>query len=494
MIIVIPLISFNTDIYGIYVLCISISSFLQYADLGFLSAGQKYASEYFAINDIKNEIRMLGFIHFIMFVFLIICTCFILFFSLQPNIIIQKLDGNSKELASSLFFILGVTSPIILLQRYAQSVFTIRIRDDIYQKIDLIANLLKIICIFLFKEGNSVDLISYFIFIQILNLLTVLVSLGIIKYKYKYQLKLVVNSFKFDLNMYEKTKFLAFSSIISTVSWIIFFQFDSFIISKLFGISSVAIYAIPFFLLTFINNLYNTIYYPFLFRFNYFIVLKSYDKLYEFINKIFDLTFPIFIIPTTILILLMKSLIISWVGFDYIDSVLIGQILMTSLFFIFINMPYTYLLISLEKTRILNINSLILPSVFIIIIFVLKNSSSFFAVAIAKTTAFLISSLFLYLSFKVDKFSFFKLIYKRILSILFSLVTIILLYFVFNSYLHIETNSAISVIKTILFGIVLASISLVVYLLFSRDLFLFGKNILSSALSNTKKIDLNDTL
>lgn len=486
MTIVIPLISFNTEIYGIYVLCISITSFLQYTDLGFLSAGQKYASEYFALNDITNEIKMLGFVHFIMLIFLIFCTCIILFFSWQPNIIIPKLDSNSSELASNLFFILGLSSPIILLQRYAQSVFTIRIRDDVYQKIDLITNVLKIGCVYFFQEDNSIDILSYFVFIQALNILTVLVSLGIIKYKYNYQLKLIVQSFKFDRTMFDKTKVLAFSTIISTVSWIIFFQFDSFIISKLFGISSVAIYAIPFFLLTFINNLYNTIYYPFLFRFNYFIVSKNYNKLFEFITKIFDLTFPIFIIPITVLILLMKPLIISWVGAGYNDSVLIGQILIISMFFIFINMPYTYLMISLEKTRILNINSLILPLVFLTLIFVLKNTSSLLAVAIAKTSAFFLSTLFLYFSFKITNFRFFYFIYKRILSIVFSLITLILFYYLFYSYLKIEPNSTTSIVKTIIFGFILASISFIVYLSFSKDLALFGKNILTNILSNSK--------
>jgi O-antigen/teichoic acid export membrane protein len=486
MTIVIPLISFNTEIYGIYVLCISITSFLQYTDLGFLSAGQKYASEYFALNDIKNEIKMLGFVHFIMLIFLIICTCVILFFSWQPNIIIPKLDSNSRELASNLFFILGLSSPIILLQRYAQSVFTIRIRDDVYQKIDLIANVLKIGCVYFFQEDNSIDILSYFIFIQALNFLTVLVSLGFIKYKYKYQLKLIVQSFKFDTTMFDKTKVLAFSTIISTVSWIIFFQFDTFIISKLFGISSVAIYAIPFLLLTFINNLYNTIYYPFLFRFNYFIVSKNYDKLNEFITKIFDLTFPIFIIPITVLILLMKPLIISWVGAGYNDSVLIGQILIISMFFIFINMPYTYLMISLEKTRILNINSLILPFVFLTLTLLLKNTSSLLAVAIAKTSAFFLSSIFLYFSFKITNFRFFYFIYKRILSIIFSLITLILIYYLFYPYLKIESNSTTSIAKTIIFGFILASISFIVYLSFSKDLALFGKNILTNALSNSK--------
>jgi O-antigen/teichoic acid export membrane protein len=488
MTIVIPLISSNTSIYGIYVLCISITSFLQYTDLGFLSAGQKYASEYFALNDVKNEIKMLSFVHFIMFVFLIICICIILFFSCKPNIIIPDLDVSSTTVASSLFFILGVTSPFILLQRYAQSVFTIRIQDDIYQKIDLAVNILKIGCVYFFRENNSVDIVSYFIFIQVLNLLTVIISFGFIKYIYKYDLKLIFKSFRFDLAIYNKTKALAVSTMISTVSWIVFFQFDSFIISKTFGISSVAIYAIPFFLLTFINNLYNTIYYPFLFRFNHFIVSKNQDRLYDFIAKIFELTFPIFILPITVLILLMKPLIIGWVGVGYNDSILIGQILIGSIYFVFITMPYSYLMLSLEKTRILNINSLLLPIVFLVLIFVLKNISSLLAVAIAKTVAFFISSVFLYLSFKIREFNFFDFILKRALSISLSLVTLFVIYYLLFPYLeNIEPKKAFSMVKTIVFGLIMFSISFSVYLAFNKNLILFGKKVLIDILSKNKK-------
>lgn len=491
MTIVLPLISSNTSIYGIYVLCISITSFLQYTDLGFLSAGQKYASEYFALNDMKNEIKMLSFVHFIMFVFLLICICVILYFSWQPNIIIPDLDRGNTKVASSLFFILGVTSPFILMQRYAQSIFTIRIKDDIYQKIDLIVNILKIGCVYFFQENNYVDIINYFIFIQILNILTVLISFSFIKYKYAYDLKLILKSFRFDAIVYNKTKALAVSTMISTVSWVIFFQMDSFIISKTFGINSVAIYAIPFFLLSFINSLYNTIYYPFLFRFNHFIVSKNHERLYNFSAKIFEFTFPLFILPITVLILLMKPLIIGWVGLGYNDSIIIGQILLGSLYFIFITMPYSYLLLSLEKTRIININSLLLPIIFLGLTLLLKSSISLLAVAIAKTTAFFISSIFLYFSFKIKEFVFFDFILKRVLCISLSFLTLFIIYYLLFPYLeNIEPKKSLSMLKTISLGIIMFSVSFTVYLILNKNLFLFGKNILNEVLSKNNNTSI----
>jgi O-antigen/teichoic acid export membrane protein len=490
MTIVIPLISGNTNIYGIYVLCISITSFLQYTDLGFLSAGQKYASEYFALDDLKNEIKMLSFVHFIMLVFLILCIIAILFFSYYPYFIIPDLNENASSVASSLFFILAVTSPFILLQRYAQSVFTIRIQDDIYQQIDLGVNVIKIGCVWLFYKDNTVDIVNYFILIQALNVLTVLISFGIIKRLYHYDFKLVFRSFRFERAIYDKTKKLAVSTMISTLSWIVFFQIDSFIISKQFGISSVAIYAIPYFLLTFISNLYNTIYYPFLFRFNHFVVSKNDERLYEFLSKIFEFSFPIFILPITVLILLMKPLVIGWVGLGYNDSILLGQVLIGSLFFVFITMPYSYLLLSLEKTKILNINSLILPLVFIVLLFLLKNDYSLLAVGIAKTAAFMVSAFYLYLSYKVKGFNFFSFIFNRIVCIGVSLTILFVSYYLLAPYLDdIKPKNPLSMVKTISIGVLIFSLSMSAYLMVNKDLKLFGKNILSSVL-NSKKVNL----
>ena len=488
MTIVIPFISGNTSIYGIYALCISITSFLQYTDLGFLSAGQKYASEFFVLGDLKNEIKMLSFVHFIMLIFLILCIIPIFIFSYYPHFIISDLNENTRVAASNLFLILALTSPLLLLQRYAQSVFTIRIQDHIYQQIELAINVLKIGCIWFFYRENTIDIVNYFLLIQALNLVTVFISFGIIKSLYHYDLILVFRCFRFERAIYDRTKKLAFSTMISAFSWIVFFQIDSFIISKYFGIISVAIYAIPYFLLTFISNLYNTIYYPFLFRFNHFVVTESHNRMSVFLSKIFEFSFPIFILPVTVLILLMKPLIIGWVGFGYDDSILVGQVLIGSLFFLFINMPYNYLLLSLEKTRILNFNSFILPFVFIVLLLLLKEKFSLLAVAIAKTVAFMISAIYIYISYKLKEFNIIDFIFDRIFCISMSLIVLFVGYYLSAPYLDdIKPKNILSLVKTFSIGVVIFSLAMSTYLILNKELRLLGKNILSSVL-NTKKV------
>ena len=72
MFIVVPIISADKAIYGVYTVCSSLSIFLSYADLGFLGAGQKFAAEFFAKKDIKNEIRVIGFTAFILLICLLL--------------------------------------------------------------------------------------------------------------------------------------------------------------------------------------------------------------------------------------------------------------------------------------------------------------------------------------------------------------------------------------------------------------------------------------
>ena len=48
LLIVIPQLSFYKELYGIYSFCVSLNLYLAYADIGFLSAGQKYAAEEYA--------------------------------------------------------------------------------------------------------------------------------------------------------------------------------------------------------------------------------------------------------------------------------------------------------------------------------------------------------------------------------------------------------------------------------------------------------------
>ena len=53
--IVTPYLTSDKPIYGIFAVCVSVTIFLSYSDLGFMMAGQKYAAECYAKGDRTEE-------------------------------------------------------------------------------------------------------------------------------------------------------------------------------------------------------------------------------------------------------------------------------------------------------------------------------------------------------------------------------------------------------------------------------------------------------
>ena len=147
--IVVPHLSDDVELYGIYAFCISFTMYLTYADIGFLGAGQKYAAEAFARGNRKEEVDMLGFTGAILLFMIAPFSLTMIYFSYNPEILINSLSTDGKKIASSIFLILGIALPIqIILQRLVQSILVIRIKEYISMKIDVIFNLIKIASFF----------------------------------------------------------------------------------------------------------------------------------------------------------------------------------------------------------------------------------------------------------------------------------------------------------------------------------------------------------
>lgn len=474
MIIVIPRISSQQEIYGIYAVCLSLTIFFTYADIGFLGAGQKYAAEYYGRNDLQEEIRVFAFVIFLLF--LMISLFFILFLalSLNPALIIRSLTPANRIVASRLLLILACSSPVILMQRFCQSVFSIRIEDYIYQKIDLVFSVLKIVSVFYFFRPGTYDIVGYFFFFQGMSFCSVLFSIYIIRKKYRYDFRLFLNSFRFSADIYRKTKDLAFGSFVGTVSWILYYELDSVIISKFYGPDAVAIYAIGFTLLSFTRMLYGTIYAPFLARFNHFIGQNNIAALTDHYDTIIRMTIPICIFPALAMILLMKPLIIAWVGMNYLTSVIIAQLLISSVFWNFITFPGNFLIIAREKISLLYVNAIIAPVIFYAGLFLLKNSMGIVAFSLSKCFVFGFNGIFMiYVSLKILNGSLWIFLKEYILPVIIPGVVFLAIYFllkpVWNNYLPADK---LSLVKIIAVGVFITGVSIVVYYVsnkFSRN-------------------------
>ncbi len=401
LLIVVPQLSLNKELYGIYTFCLSFNLYLSYADIGFLSAGQKFAAEEYAKGNVDSEIAYLGFTGFILLCMIIPFSILMVFLSFYPDVMVSNLSLRNSEIVAKMFLIIGVVSPIqIILQRLTQSILIIRIKDYISLRIDIISNVLKILSVYYFFTETRYLIVEYFLFVNILTILSSIFIMIHIRNSEKYNFCKLLRAIRFDMKCYSQVSKLAFSTLLLTLGWILYFELDLLFIGKLFGPQEVAVYAISFTLLNFIRNLWNIIYGPFSQRFNHYVGLSSFSNLRDLTFKLMNYTFPICVLSVLILFISAKYLIISWVGLNYNESILIFQILLIGTLFNFVLQPASYYFISTTNYRFINLNAIVLPVIFLLSLFILVPNFGIKGFAIAKVLAITTNAIISYWGIK----------------------------------------------------------------------------------------------
>lgn len=395
MFIVAPRLASTPTIYGIYTITISVAIFLSYADFGFISSGYKYASERFASGEREEEIKVIGFVGFILFIFIVLYALIIMMFAVYPHLIIKNLKSiEETRISSYLLSVLALFAPTMVLPRILQIIFGTRLEDYIFQRISIVSSIIKISSVFYFFYGSKYDIVGYFLFSQTMNLMAALISFIVAKKRYNFDLGLLIKSFRFSNEIYDKTKKLAFSSLYLTGTWIIYYEIDTLIIGKQLGAKMVALYAVGLTLASFLRSIFGTLYTPFSARFNHFIGLKDNNGLKNLFIQVVILLMPIVVLPILCMILLMKPFILCWVGPKYIQSILIARFLVLSYIFSFISYPGGILLVAYQKIKMLYISSSILPVVYWMGVAVSLSSLGLKSFAIFKFLAFAVYSFF----------------------------------------------------------------------------------------------------
>lgn len=391
MFVVIPYLTKNPTTYGIYTVCISISIFLSYADIGFVGAGQKYAAEYFVRNEKRKEIEVIGFTGFILLVFLSFFCAAFFYLSFNPHFLIKNLIGKGEiSIASNLLFILALFAPVTMLQRMLQMIFGIRLEDYVLQRLTIVGSIFKISSVLWFFRKDVYDITGYFLFVQIINFLVLIVGLIIAKKRFQYQFLFLLSCIRFKKEVYVKTKKLAFSSLFLTISWILYYELDPVVLVKFVGAKEVAIYGIGLTLLFFLRSLLGILFSPFSARFNHFHGLGDEIGLRSFYLHVTTLLAPIVIIPIVVIIILSKPLVLTWVGITYFSSIPIVQFLIACNLFAFIIYPTGMLLMAKEKILEMYAVNAIVPLVYwggIILTFSKLGIESF---AVFKFIAFIV--------------------------------------------------------------------------------------------------------
>ena len=388
LLVVIPQLSLNKELYGIYTFCLSFNLYLTYADIGFLSAGQKYAAEEYAKGNRDSEIRYFGFTGFVLLCMVIPFSIIMVYLSFKPEYIISNLSEENSKVVGKMLLIMGVISPFqIILQRLSQSILIIRIKDYISLRIDIIFNFIKIISVYYFFTETRYLVVEYFLFTNFLTLVSSVIIIIHIRSSENYNFRMLLKAIKFDKICYSQVKKLAFATLLMTLSWILYYELDLLFIGKLFGPKEVAVYAISFTVLNFLRNLWNIIYGPFAQRFNHYIGLSTLSNLRDLTFKLMNYTFPICVISVLILLISAKYLIISWVGLNYTESIPIFQILLMGTLFNFILQPASYYFIATTDYWHIKLNAIVLPIVFLLVVFFLVPIMGIKGFAIAKVLA-----------------------------------------------------------------------------------------------------------
>jgi O-antigen/teichoic acid export membrane protein len=216
----------------------------------------------------------------------------------------------------------------------------------------------------IFFSNKKYNIVGYFLFSQICTLSAVTVGLYIAKKRFGYDFKLFVNCFKFSKEIYQKTKKIAFVSIFLTVCWVLFYELDPFVISKLLGSRYLAIFAIGFTLMEYFRSIFGIIFGPFIAKFNHFIGLRNFEGLHTFFNKVLVLALPLTVFPVLAVSMTIKNFIFCWVGDKYADSVPIAKVLVLSFLFSFLSSPTGILIMAYEKAKLLYITNVLLPIIY----------------------------------------------------------------------------------------------------------------------------------
>jgi O-antigen/teichoic acid export membrane protein len=329
MFVVLPSISQNKVLYGIYSVCTSLTVFFSFADCGFLASGQKYAAEHFIRGDLDKEMKTMGFTAFVMMAGFSVIALVILLLALFPKVLIPELQEGTLDYhtARSLLLILAFSCPIIIAERIVRLVFAVRVEDYKAQRFSLVGNLIKVLsAIFLFFGGGRYMLVEYFFFIQLVNLCVVITALLYTR-KYKYSLRRLFRYIRFDKEIFNIEKGLTATSIVMTISWILFYELDNIAISNIFGVETVALYGIAFSLTGYIRTLMSLLYSPYTSRFNHFAGVGDQQGLMNFTNQLIRILTPIAVFPLLTISLLSKPFVLSWVGEDYIISASLASLM-----------------------------------------------------------------------------------------------------------------------------------------------------------------------
>ena len=372
--VVIPYLSSDKILYGIYSICTSLTIFFSYADLGFISAGVKYAAEYYIKGDKNNEMKVIGFTAFIMISVFLVVAITILILAIYPCFLIPDLEVGSEnyDIARALLLTLAISCPIIIGQRILGIIFTIRVEDYMYQRMMIIGNIIRILSVLYFFSSGHYRIVEYYIFYQIVNFIIVLCGLIYIRH-YGYKMRDFLYTIQFDKVVFNKVKKISGTSLVMTICMILYYELDQIAISYLVGIEALAMYGVALSVLTLIRTYCSIIFSPYTSRHNHYVGLNDVEGLTSFVNKMILLFGVILVIPIATVSVFAEPFVISWVGSQYVDSAILVSFMVLSFIPNYIKDPVVNYFVATERNSILLKYNCLMPIIYWLGVFATIN-------------------------------------------------------------------------------------------------------------------------
>ena len=456
--VVVPYISSNKIIYGIYSVCTSLTIFFSYADLGFLSSGVKYAAESYIRGEHKEEVHIIGFTSFIMVSVFAILALGIVVLGFFPKLLIPELVDGSEQMAIArwLLFTLAISCPIIIGQRLLNLVFAIRVEDYKFQRMNIIGNVVRILSVFFFFGGGRYMIVEYYVFYQVVTLAVVLSALLYARKNYGYGLKDFFKAFHFDKEIFDRVKGLTGASLIMMLSSVIYYELDQIVISNVIGIEAVAVYAAALSVLQLVRSFNSIVFSPYPSRYNHFAGLKDYAGLTHFVKKMIVMFAPILIVPILSVSLMSGPFIISWVGEQYVESAFLVSFLVLCFIFNFILDPVNQYFVATENNKVLIRFGILLPVVFWIGVLLMVNSMGTKSFAIMKFVAPIVNVVGFWIlaskDFKKRGFAFLS-VWDVLKTIVPSVIVVIVSTWFFSHWMIEEHSKSALLINVIMIGL-----------------------------------------
>lgn len=464
--VVVPYISGDKTLYGIYSICVSLTIFVNYADLGFLTAGQKFAAESYAKGNIEEERRYVGFTLYVLLLFVsFVLLCFVPI-AFKPSLLISDLDERSAAVASSLIWIIILFSPVLAIKRVLFLAYAVRIEHYKYQIVTFTANVVKILSVFYFFKFQSYNLVGYYLFIHIVELVSVILLFGYARSKYKYALKLFLKTIRFARDLFDAVKVLAGASLLNSIAWILFYELDLIILAKIASPDIVAVYSIAFTTLTLFRNYLAIVYSAFSPRYNHYVGENNLVGLSTFFKNNIIILAPLVLFPILVYCFGCHSFILSWVGEEYLESIPLSIILVAGNLLAFINYPSSAVLTALNKAKAIIIASSFLPIVFYGGVFCTYFVIGIYSFAIFKTIAMIISSIYSFgVSIKVLNISIIEILKKLFINYALPISACCIVSSLVSSYMLSQHTS-----KGLLINVIIMSFVIVVAFLLTAIL------------------------